>query len=129
MSPWTSSNPGFPFDDRRLKRTAMDYGPAAEVVRHMSWDAFLAAHRARGGRLVLLTTAASLSHTDLAYRPDDTLILGRESAGVTPEVTAAADAAVRVPIASDQRSLNVSVAGAIVLTEALRQMEIGRAHV
>src|SRR5262245_2334573 len=100
---------GFPFDDKRLKRTAMDYGPAAEVQRHMSWERFLEAHRLRGGRLVLLTTAATQSHTDFAYRADDTLILGRESAGVTPEVSAAADAAVRVPIAADQRSLNVSV--------------------
>ena len=112
---------GFPFDDKRLKRTAMDYGPAAEVQRHLSWSRFLEAHRERGGRLVLLTTAASLSHADLAYRPDDTLVLGRESAGVTPEVAAAADAAVRVPIAREQRSLNVAVAGAVVLTEALRQ--------
>jgi tRNA (cytidine/uridine-2'-O-)-methyltransferase len=115
---------GFPFDDKRLKRTAMDYGPAAEVVRHMSWAHFLEAHGARGGRLVLLTTAATRSHTDFAYRADDTLVLGRESAGVTPEVSAAAAASVRVPIASDQRSLNVAVAGAIVLTEALRQQGV-----
>ena len=115
---------GFPFDDKRMKRAAMDYGPAAEVVRHRSWGAFLEAQRARGGRLVLLTTAGAVGHTDFTYRPDDTLVLGRESAGVTPEVTAAADAAVRVPIAADQRSLNVSVAGAIVITEALRQLGI-----
>ena len=115
---------GFPLDDKRMKRAAMDYGPAAETVRHRSWLAFLEAHRVRGGRLVLLTTTGAVSHTDFAYRPDDTLVLGRESAGVTPEVAAAADAAVRVPIAADQRSLNVAVAGAIVLTEALRQQGI-----
>ena len=112
---------GFPLDDKRMKRAAMDYGPVAETVRHRSWLSFLEAHGVRGGRLVLLTTAGAVGHADFAYRPDDTLVLGRESAGVTPEVVAAADAAVRVPIAADQRSLNVAVAGAIVLTEALRQ--------
>ena len=112
---------GFPFDDKRLRRTAMDYGPVCALERHISWDKFLAQHRLRGGRLVLLTTAATVSHTDFAFAGDDTLVLGRESAGVTPEVAAAADAAIRIPIAADQRSLNVAVAGAVVLAEALRQ--------
>ena len=115
---------GFPFDDKRLRRTAMDYGPACELERHLSWGHFLERHRARGGRLVLLTTAATVSHTDFAFAAGDTLILGRESAGVTPEVAAAADATVRIPIAADQRSLNVAVAGAIVLAEALRQAHV-----
>jgi tRNA (cytidine/uridine-2'-O-)-methyltransferase len=112
---------GFPLDDKRMRRAAMDYGPVAETTRHISWTAFLAARRAVGGRLVLLTTAATVSHADFAFRADDTLILGRESAGVPAEVAAAVDAAVRIPIAADQRSLNVAVAGAIVLAEALRQ--------
>jgi tRNA (cytidine/uridine-2'-O-)-methyltransferase len=116
---------GFPFDDRRLRRTAMDYGPAADVTRHVSWAAFLATHRSAGGRrLVLLTTAAATSHVALAYRADDTLLLGRESAGVPAEVAAAADCAVRIPLAAGQRSLNVAVAAAIVLAEALRQQGV-----
>ena len=112
---------GFPLDDKRMRRAAMDYGPAAEVVRHISWSAFLATRRAAGGRLVLLTTAATVSHADFAFEPDDTLILGRESAGVPADVAAAVDAGIRIPIAADQRSLNVAVAGAIVLAEGLRQ--------
>lgn len=112
---------GFPFDDRRLKRTVMDYGGGCEIARHVSWPQFLAAHRARGGRLVLLTTAAGTSHADFSYAADDSLVLGRESAGVTPEVAAAADAKVRIPMAAGLRSLNVAVAAAIVLAEALRQ--------
>jgi tRNA (cytidine/uridine-2'-O-)-methyltransferase len=112
---------GFPFDDKRLRRTAMDYGPACELTRHISWEAFLATHRARGGRLVLLTTAGSISHVDFAFAPDDVLLLGRESAGVPAAVAAVADARVRVPIAKDQRSLNVAVAAAVIVGEALRQ--------
>ncbi len=115
---------GFPYDDKRIRRAAMDYGPLCELERHLSWDTFLATHRARGGRLVLLTTAATVSHADFAFSPDDTLILGRETAGVTPAVTAAADASLRIPIAADHRSLNVAVAGAIVVAEALRQLDV-----
>lgn len=115
---------GFPFDDKRLRRAAMDYGPACELVRHASWARFREAQRARGGRLVLLTTAATVSHADFRFAADDTLLLGRESAGVTADVAAAADAAIRIPIAAEQRSLNVAVAGAVVIAEACRQAGI-----
>jgi tRNA (cytidine/uridine-2'-O-)-methyltransferase len=115
---------GFPFDDKRLRRTAMDYGAACVLERHSSWTAFQAATAARGGRLVLLTTAAAVSHADFAYGPADVLLLGRESAGVPDFVAAAAAATVRIPLAKEQRSLNVAVAGAIVLAEGLRQIGI-----
>src|SRR5215471_19143503 len=68
---------GFPFDDKRLRRTAMDYGEACVLERHSSWDAFRAATAARGGRLVLLTTAATVGYVDFAYGPADVLLLGR----------------------------------------------------
>ncbi|TAL02697.1 MAG: tRNA (cytidine(34)-2'-O)-methyltransferase [Rhodospirillaceae bacterium] len=112
---------GFPFDDRRLRRTAMDYGETAVMERHASWEAFLATHEGRGGRLVLLTTSAIVNHGAFSYAPDDTLLLGRESAGVPSHVTARAEGRVRIPMADGLRSLNVAVAGAIVLAEALRQ--------
>lgn len=114
---------GFPFDDKRLKRTAMDYAGACEVVRHSAWEAYLATLRAKeGARLVLLTTSGAVSYCDFEYRWGDTLLLGRESRGVSEEVRAAADAAVRIPIAAETRSLNVTTAAAIVVTEALRQL-------
>lgn len=114
---------GFPLDDKRLQRTAMDYGAACEVARHISWESYLAGLRAKAGaRLVLLTTAGAVPYTDFAFREDDSLLLGRESRGVPEDVRAAADAAVRIPIAGELRSLNVTVAAAIVLTEALRQI-------
>jgi tRNA (cytidine/uridine-2'-O-)-methyltransferase len=112
---------GFPFDDRRLRRSLMDYGTACVVERHDSWERFLETQRQRGGRVVLLTTAGAISHCDFHYSTDDCLLVGRESAGVPAAVAAAADARVRIPIASGLRSLNVTVAAAIVVAEALRQ--------
>ncbi len=113
---------GFVLTDQRLRRTVMDYMPHVEWRRHDSWSTFLAAQPA-AQRLVLLTTRSTVPHTALAYRPDDTLVLGRESAGVPDEVHARCDASVRVPLAAGTRSLNVVTAAAIVLAEALRQTD------
>lgn len=116
---------GFPFDEKRLRRTAMDYGEACALHRYPSWAAFVEhLRREPGGRLVLLTTAADISHADFAFRADDTLMLGRESHGVPPDVHAAADACIRIPIAAPLRSLNVATAGAICTAEALRQLGV-----
>lgn len=116
---------GFPFDDKRLKRTAMDYGGACELVRHASWEDYLKDLRAvPQARLILLSTVSAASYTDFVFQPGDTLLLGRESRGVPEDVRAASDASVRIPIAAEMRSLNVTTAAAIVLTEALRQIGI-----
>lgn len=112
---------GFPFDEKRLRRTAMDYGDACTLVRHKSWEDFQDQRRKENRRLVLLTTASEVGHTTFRFGTNDTLMLGRESHGVPADVHAAADACVRIPIAHGLRSLNVSVAGAIALAEALRQ--------
>jgi tRNA (cytidine/uridine-2'-O-)-methyltransferase len=110
----------FALDDRSLKRAALDYGPLAHLTRHASWAAFLAA-RSGPARLVLLTTRGESLLTTFAFRPDDILLMGRESAGVPPEVHAAADARLRIPIAPAARSLNVVTAATLALGEALRQ--------
>ena len=112
---------GFDLSDRALKRAALDYLPHATIARHESFEAFEEARRALGSRLVLLTTHGAVSHTRFVYQASDTLLVGRESAGVPDVVHKAADASVRIPIAADLRSLNVAVAAAIVLGEALRQ--------
>jgi len=109
---------GFVIDDRRLRRALMDYADLADIRRHADWTAFQAERR---GRLVLLTTRASLAYTAFAFAPDDVLLLGRESAGVPEAVHNAADHRVTIPMAPGARSLNVAVAGAMVLGEALRQ--------
>jgi len=110
---------GFVLDDKRLKRVGMDYLAAVELTRHASWARFL---EARGkGRLVLLTTAADTLYQDFRFAPDDVLLCGRESAGVPQDVHEAADARIKVPMAPGARSLNVAMAAAVVLGEALRQ--------
>lgn len=112
---------GFVWDDRRLRRAGMDYLEGVDLSRHASWDALLARRPAAAGRLVLLTTRAPVGHVEFMFRADDTLVLGRESAGVPEHVHRAADAAVGVPLVPGMRSLNVALAAAIVVGEALRQ--------
>ena len=110
---------GFVLDDRRLRRVAMDYGAQTDIVRHKSWDAYL--HGRKGGRIVLLTTRGEKPYVEFSFRTSDTLLLGRESAGVPGPVHDAADARLIVPMADGARSLNVVTAAAIVLGEAVRQ--------
>ena len=112
---------GFALTDARLRRAGLDYWEHAALVRHASFAAFRAARRTEGGRLVLFTTRAAMPYTDFAFRASDTLLFGRESAGVTAEVRAAADAELCIPLAAGRRSLNVAVAAAMALGEALRQ--------
>jgi tRNA (cytidine/uridine-2'-O-)-methyltransferase len=110
---------GFLLSDRRLKRVGMDYLDAVELRRHPSWKDFAALPR---GRLVLLTTRASLAYHRFAFAAEDTLLLGRETAGVPEEVHRAAAARLAIPLRPGQRSLNVALAAAMVLGEALRQL-------
>lgn len=112
---------GFVWSDRHLRRAGMDYLDQVSLTRHVSWAAYLGAHKAAGGRLVLLTTRGATRHTDFRFRRDDTLLLGRESAGAPEEVHAIADARIRAPMAPGMRSLNLAMAAALILGEALRQ--------
>lgn len=113
---------GFPYSDKAMRRAAMDYAEKVAVTRHDSWEHFADVPR---GRLVLLTTRAAVPHWDFAFRPGDTLLVGRESAGVPDQVHAAADAALMIPMPGGGRSMNVAVSAAIVLSEALRQVTKG----
>ena len=110
---------GFAWDDRRVRRAAMDYIDHVEVVRHSGFDAFRDAMGDR--RLVLFTTRATQSSYDFEYRPDDILLFGKESAGVTDDVRAGVDASVRLPMRPEVRSLNLATSAAVALAEALRQ--------
>ncbi|MCA0977077.1 tRNA (cytidine(34)-2'-O)-methyltransferase [Qipengyuania flava] len=110
---------GFPWDDKRVRRAAMDYIDHVEVVRHSSFEAFRAARQA--SRLVLFTTRATQSSYAFDYRADDILLFGKESAGVTDNVRASVDSSVRLPMRPQVRSLNLATSAAIALTEALRQ--------
>ena len=112
---------GFLLDDRRLRRAGMDYLDRVPTTRHVSWERFAATRHAAKGRLLLLTTRATTPYTAFDFAPDDTLLVGRESAGVPDEVHATADARLLIPMVDGVRSLNVALAAAMVLGEALRQ--------
>lgn len=109
---------GFLFDDARLKRAGLDYLELATVERHASWGRFV---QATMGRMILLTTKATQSYVDFNFARDDVLILGRESAGVPEHVHVSVAVRLRIPMKVGLRSLNVALAGAMVLGEALRQ--------
>jgi tRNA (cytidine/uridine-2'-O-)-methyltransferase len=119
---------GFLLTDRNFRRAGMDYLAGGDIVRHASWTRFRevqAAPTRDGGpktkRLVLLTTKSAIPYPDFAFQPGDTLLVGRESAGVPDEVHDCADARLVIPMRAGMRSLNVAQAAAMVLGEALRQ--------
>lgn len=111
---------GFILDDKRLRLAVMDYYELLDLTKHASWETF---RRDRPpSRVVLLTTSGATPYADFSFRSDDTLMVGRESAGVPPEVHAAVDARLVIPMKPPARSLNVAVAAAMVIGEALRQI-------
>jgi tRNA (cytidine/uridine-2'-O-)-methyltransferase len=112
---------GFPTSDRAFRRAGMDYLDQVSLTRHDSWNAFERWRRAEALRLVLFTTHASQPYLARTFRPIDVLLFGRESSGVPDEVHAAADARLVIPMRPGLRSLNVALACAIAVGEALRQ--------
>ena len=112
---------GFDWEDKRVRRTAMDYIDHVEVVRHASFTDFL--DRSGAARVVLFTTKARSSLYDAAFRSDDILLFGQESAGVPPDVRRHCHTTVRIPIRTEVRSFNLATSAAIGLSEALRQTQ------
>jgi tRNA (cytidine/uridine-2'-O-)-methyltransferase len=112
---------GFPFSVQAVRRSAMDYLEHADIHRHDSWEHFTTERP--DGRLVLMTTKAAIPYTEFRFAPDDILLLGRESKGAPDYVHAAADARLLIPLKPDLRSINVATAAAMVLGEALRQLD------
>jgi tRNA (cytidine/uridine-2'-O-)-methyltransferase len=115
---------GFPLKQKDIRRVGMDYGALTEPHYHASWPRFVESPARSSGRLVLMTTKASQSLNDFAFTADDLLLIGQESAGVPPYVVEEAEAAVRIPLAPEARSLNMAVAGAVSLFEAQRQLQL-----
>lgn len=112
---------GFPLTAKALRRTAMDYAANIELIRYKNWADFVDCQTEDGGRIVLLSTKASTAITAFDFRENDTLLFGRESAGVPDEVHAASHARVHIPISKNTRSLNLVSSASIALFEALRQ--------
>jgi len=111
---------GFAWDDRRVRRTAMDYIDHVDVTRYSSFDSF---RQATPGRMLLFTTKGDRSPYEFAFEADDILLFGKESGGVPPEIAEACDAKLRLPIRTGVRSFNLATAAAIALGEALRQTD------
>ena len=109
---------GFSMSDARMRRAAMDYADSAVIARHPDWASFIDMTAAR---LMLLTTKGDTDLYQMAFRPDDILLFGCESAGVPASVAERCTARIRIPIAPTARSLNLAVSAGIALSEALRQ--------
>lgn len=110
---------GFAWDDRRVRRAAMDYIDHVAVTRHAGFDAFRAT--VGSSRLVLFTTKSTQSAYDFSFTPDDVLLFGKESAGVPAAIADACDARVRIAMRPQVRSMNLATAAALALGEAMRQ--------
>ncbi|MFM6931202.1 MAG: tRNA (cytidine(34)-2'-O)-methyltransferase [Novosphingobium sp.] len=110
---------GFDWDDKRVRRTAMDYIDHVSITRHGTFDAFR--ETVGPARLLLFTTKGASSAYDFAFRPDDVLLFGKESAGVPPEVAEACNARLLLPIRAEVRSMNLATSAALALGEAMRQ--------
>jgi tRNA (cytidine/uridine-2'-O-)-methyltransferase len=119
---------GFPTTDRAFRRAGMDYLDAVAIGRHADWDAFERWRRDARARLILFTTRSRMSYLDHAFREDDVLLFGRESAGVPDRVHQAADTRLVIPIREGLRSLNVALACAMALGEAMRQLGAFPSH-
>jgi tRNA (cytidine/uridine-2'-O-)-methyltransferase len=112
---------GFPVSDRHFRRAGMDYLDQVTITRHDSWAKFEQWRHDKAHRLILFTTKVAGCYLDYRYETADILLFGRESAGVPDAVAAAADAKLVIPIKPGLRSLNVAMAAAMALGEALRQ--------
>ena len=116
---------GFDLSDRNLRRAGMDYLEMVALKRHLDFAAFEEWRRAERRRLLLFTTKGARPYTRFAYRADDILLFGRESAGVPDHVHAGADARLLIPMPGGGRSLNVALSAAMAAGEAIRQCSTG----
>lgn len=113
---------GFLLNDKKIKRSAMDYIGEANIIRHSSWGKFLEAYKKSTRRIILMTTKTECSYTDFAFEKDDILLAGSESTGVPDEVYNAVNGRITIRMQEGLRSLNVINASAMIAGEALRQV-------
>lgn len=115
---------GFLWEDRYLRRAGMDYQDKAIVKHHTNWETFLDWASAGSYRLVLLDTQAQIPYVDFSFQFHDILLLGQESSGMPQEIYNAVSNRVKIPMLLSCRSLNVSIAAAMVMGEGLRQLNL-----
>ena len=115
---------GYVFDDKRFKRSSMDYINHIDYKRHIDWKAFFNWSKKNNFRLILLTTKVDKKYYDYNFKNNDILIFGRESAGVSKIVHSNVDEQITIPMKKGMRSINVSSAVALVVGEACRQLRL-----
>ena len=113
---------GFLFSDKRFKRVVMDYMDKKEIKFYQSLEHFF--NEKENQRIILMTTKASVSYTKFKFEKDDTILFGRESAGVPEKIHKLIKDRLKIPMKNKRRSLNISSSVAIVLAESLRQIKI-----
>ena len=115
---------GYIFDDKRFRRSSMDYINHIDYKRHIDWEAFFNWSKKNNFRLILLTTKVDKKYYDYNFKNNDILIFGRESAGVSEIVHSNVDEQITIPMKKGMRSINVSSAVALVTGEACRQLRL-----
>ena len=110
---------GFYLDDKRIKKVAMDYLDKSKIITYKSYENFLL--KKKNSRVILMTTKAKKNYYDFRFKLQDTLLFGRESAGVPKTVHQNSFERLKIPLKTNKRSLNISIAAAITLSEALKQ--------
>ena len=113
---------GFIFDDKKFKRSAMDYINHLNYKRHLDWNHFLKWVKDNQFRLILMTTKSNKSYYNFKFQPSDILLFGRESAGVPNDIHEIVDHRLTIPMKNDVRSINLSSSVALVIGEGLRQI-------
>ncbi len=118
---------GFIFNEKAMKRAGMDYLHLASYKRHNSWQDFIdyrKDHPNEYGRIILMTTKSTKPYTDFKFKPNDIILMGRESAGVPESIHELADARITIPMNQNARSINVAVSAVMVIGEALKQTNL-----
>ena len=115
---------GFPWDERKIRQSALDYWQMLSLHKHESWSAFQAAYAQPKRRVILMSTKAAVSYTEFEFQTGDILLAGQESAGVPEDIHSAVHARVFIPMADGARSLNVVNATSMIAGEALRQIAL-----
>ena len=113
---------GFLLNDKRFKRVVMDYMDEKDIKFYKSADDFFKSKKNQ--RIILMTTKASISYTKFKFDKNDTILFGRESAGVPDKVHKSIKDRLKIPMKNDKRSLNIASSVAIILAESLRQNEL-----
>ena len=115
---------GFVIDDKKVKRSSMDYNKYLDLTKHISWLEFYDWSKQNSYRLILLSTKSNKSYFNYKFRKNDILLFGRESAGVPDEVHSLVDERLTIPMVKGPRSINLSSSVAMVASEVIRQLNL-----